>query len=382
MSYYAFFVMILLQGWILMMIYIASRRRYAEQAPRLGEDLPLVTFVVPALNEEETIESAMRSLMALDYPNYEVVAVDDRSTDHTGEILDRLAGEFPDRLRSVHVRELPSGWLGKCHALDLGAGYGNGEWLVFIDADVQLAPEALRMAMGYALRANADHVTLFPRMLWGDPFEAALLTFFAMALEIGFKSWKVESRALDSYIGIGAFNMIRRSLYRSFGGHHALRMEIADDMKLAYLAKKHGGRSMAVRAESQVQVRWRRGVFDTVRALERSAFPGVGFDWGQVIAASLFFTLVMLAPYILPIFSDSITVLVPSFISIGIIIWAYALEAQDQDIPIWIGILHPIACILFVYAILRSAIVTTSRKGLSWRGTFYPIEDLKNGTVR
>lgn len=382
MSYYAFFVMILLQGWILMMIYIASRRRYAEQAPRLGEDLPLVTFVVPALNEEETIESAMRSLMALDYPNYEVVAVDDRSTDRTGEILDRLAGEFPDRLRSVHVRELPSGWLGKCHALDRGAGYGNGEWLVFIDADVQLAPEALRMAMGYAVRANADHVTLFPRMLWGDPFEAALLTFFAMALEIGFKSWKVESRALDSYIGIGAFNMIRRSLYRSFGGHHALRMEIADDMKLAYLAKKHGGRSMAVRAESQVQVRWRRGVFDTVRALERSAFPGVGFDWGQVIAASLFFTLVMLAPYILPIFSDSITVLVPSFISIGIIIWAYALEAQDQDIPIWIGILHPIACILFVYAILRSAIVTTSRKGLSWRGTFYPIEDLKNGTVR
>jgi cellulose synthase/poly-beta-1,6-N-acetylglucosamine synthase-like glycosyltransferase len=364
------------------MIYIASRRRFAEQAPRLGDILPSVTFVVPALNEEETIESAMRLLMALDYPDYEVVAVDDRSTDRTGEILDRLADEYPGRLRVLHVEELPSGWLGKCHALDLGARNARGEWLVFTDADVKLESGALRTAMGYALRGGLDHVTLFPRMLWHDPFEAALLTFFAMSLEIGFKSWQVESDARDAYIGIGAFNLIRESLYRSFGGHYALRMEVADDMKLAYLAKKHGGRSMAVRSGGQVQVHWRKGVFDTVRGLQRSAFPGVGFDWLQVIAATIFFTLVMLAPYVLPFLSDSITVLIPSLVSIAVIIWAYALEAQDQKIPVWIGVLHPIACILFVYSILASAIAITARGGVTWRGTFYPIEELKRGTVR
>ncbi len=381
MPIYAFFVMVLLQAWLLMTLYIASRRRRLSQAPRAGRELPPMTIIVPALNEEETIGPAMRSLLELDYPDYEIIAVDDRSTDRTGEILENLAAEHPERLRVIRITELPEGWLGKCHALDAASAHARGAWLLFTDADVVIDRHALRGAMGYALQYDLSHLTLFPQMLWKGYIEAALLGFFAMAIGGGFRIWRVESRSLDAYIGIGAFNMIRRSLYESFDGHRALRMEVADDMKLAYLAKKHGGRSMAVDSEGRVRVRWRQGVRDTVRGLERSAFPGIGFDWFQVIAAVTVCLGVMLAPYILPFFSDSVLVLAPSIVSIVVIIWVYALESHGKGMPVWIGVLHPVAVLLFAYAILRSAVVTTLRGGLAWRGTFYSIAELKKGGV-
>ncbi len=361
---------------------IALRSRSALDAPPPPERWPSITIVVAALNEEGTIGPAMRSLLELDYPAFTVVAVDDRSTDRTGEILDRLAGEFPDRLRVLHLTELPAGWLGKCHALWRGSALADGEWLLFTDADVLFDADVLRVAARFAEGDGADHLVLFPRLLWHGYVEAALLGLFATALSVAFQTWRVESRSLRAYIGIGAFNMIRRRLYDSFGGHEPLRLEVADDMKLGYLAKKHGGRSMAIDSAGKVRVRWREGALDVVRGLERSGFAGVNFSWLKIVLATIFFFGVMLAPYALPLITASATV---RWLSLGSIVAAmavYALAARSNRLPIWIGALHPAAVILFTVAFLRSAIVTSLRGGLSWRGSFYRIEDLKRGTVR
>jgi len=382
MLLYASIVTTLILVWLLLVIHLARRQRHVRDTPIMAAPWPTVTVIVPAMNEEETIEPAMESLLRLDYPGLQIIAVNDRSTDRTGAILDDLAARHPERLMTIHVTELPAGWLGKCNALTEGARHATGDWILFTDADVIFEPHALRTAIAFADGHRADHIVLFPEMLWGGYVEAALLSLFTMALAVGFQTWRVEGSSQRAFIGIGAFNMVRREIYERFGGHTPLKLEVADDMKLGYLVKKHGGRTIAVSSGGQVKVRWRNGALDTVRGLERSGFAGMDFFWPKLIAAVAFCVCVMLAPYILPFVAGSTTVTALCGISLGLILLIYALNGRANRFPIWIGLLHPVACALFIYAFVRSAVVTTARGGLVWRGTFYSIAELKRGTVR
>src|ERR1039458_4513228 len=154
---------------------------------------PRVTIVVPARNEEADIESSLRALLALDYDNYEVIAVNDRSTDRTGEIMESVARSHKpdmgapflasfarsgDRLRVIHHRELPVGWMGKTHAMWTAANAATGDWLLFTDADVLFKPESLRRALAYAEAERADHVVLFPQMIMKRPGEYMMIPLF------------------------------------------------------------------------------------------------------------------------------------------------------------------------------------------------------------
>ena len=127
------------------------------------ETLPTLSVLVPACNEASTLERAMQSLLAMDYPRLEIIAVNDRSTDGTGELLERLAAANP-RLRVRHVTALPSGWLGKNHALHIASQEATGDWLLFTDADVVYTPDALLRAVSYARRVGADHLVVSPRI--------------------------------------------------------------------------------------------------------------------------------------------------------------------------------------------------------------------------
>lgn len=379
---YALIVAVLTFVWLAIVILAALRQRHARDLPPAPAVWPTVTIIVAAMNEESTIQPAMLSLLALDYPELDIVAVNDRSTDRTGAILDTLAATHPGRLQVIHVHHLPERWLGKCHALHAAAPHAHGEWLLFTDADVLFEPDALRTAVTFAASANADHIVLFPRMLWKGYTEAALLTLFTMAFTFGFQLWRVESRSKRAFVGVGAFNMIRRDFYERFGGHEPLRLEVADDVKLGYLVKKHDGRSMTVNSDGQVKVRWREGARDTVRGLERSGFAGLDFNWFKLIGVLVLCLGIMLAPYVLPLFNDSSAVIALCTASIAMILVAYGISARMHGLPLWIGLMHPVACILFAWAFARSAVLTTVQGGLSWRGTFYSVEELKKGTVR
>ncbi|MBS1911930.1 MAG: glycosyltransferase [Bacteroidetes bacterium] len=381
-AWYAVVVLLVMLAWLALMLAQARGQRHAAHAPPMAGPWPSISIIVPAMNEEDTIQPAMRTLMALDYPNLQVVAVDDRSTDATGAILDRMALEYPERLRVSHITELPSGWLGKCNALQHGAAMATGSWLLFTDADVLFQPATLRGAMAFAVEHAADHVVYFPRMLWHGIIEASLLSFFSMVFTLGFQTWRAESGSRRAYVGVGAFNLVRRSTYDRFGGHQALRLEVADDLMLGYLVKKHGGRTLAVNAGEDVRVRWRLGARDTVRGLERSGFAGLGFSIVRVAGTVAGTIGVLLAPYILPFVVPVPAVVIPSIAAIGAIVAAYAVNRRVQHFPVWIGLLHPVACTLFVYAFVRSAVMTSARGGLSWRGTFYSIAELKAGRVR
>ncbi|MCB0712926.1 MAG: glycosyltransferase [Ignavibacteriae bacterium] len=340
-----------------------------------------ISAIFAARNEEANIGQTLESLLQQKCENIEIIAVNDRSNDTTGFIINQFADQYPI-IRAVNVEVLPSGWLGKCNALQKGVEESKGEWLLFTDADVKFDSDVVRQAINSAELYEADHLVLFPELLWQSPMEAGLLAFFTMMLGVGFQFWRVEQASLRSYVGIGAFNMIRRSLYERFAGHHALRLEIADDMKLGYLAKKYGGKSVPLYSEGKVRVRWREGAWDVVRGIIRSGFPGINFNWFRLIFATVGIVVVFILPFFLLSFNPTGGTVVFSALAILFSTISIALSARSQRIPLWTLFLYPLAAGLFVCGILLSAIVTTVRGGVGWRGTFYSIEELKRGSVK
>ena len=192
--------------------------------PRLGRgggprSAPaLVSVVIPARNEERDVEQAVRSQLRQDYERFEVVAVDDRSTDSTPAILTRLAAE-DSRLRVVSGAEPPPGWLGKPHALRQGAAAARGELLLFVDADVRYEPAALSEAIGHLEREGLDFLTLLPRVEMRGFWENVLMPYLLLSFfqAPGFlANWR---RPRSVAVGGGAGNLVRRAVYDSVGGH-------------------------------------------------------------------------------------------------------------------------------------------------------------------
>ena len=190
------------------------------EAPEGG--WPSLAILFAARNEEEAVGPATRSFLAQDYPGLEVIAVDDRSTDATGAILDAIAaGE--DRLRVVHVRELPGGWLGKTHALQSASEATSATWLLFSDADVILAPEALRRAVAWAEREGIDHVAVMFDVVTEDEGERIFLAFFGLMFAVYAPRWQVAARESRTHVGVGAFNLVRAEAFHAIGGSAAWR---------------------------------------------------------------------------------------------------------------------------------------------------------------
>ncbi len=256
----------------------------ADIAPVLPADPPSLSVIVPARNEAHVIEPALRSIIALEYPRLEVVVIDDRSEDDTGAIVDRLSAEFP-ALQVVHVRELPPGWLGKTHALHVGASRAKGEYLLFSDADVHYEPTALQRAVAFCLDRRLDHVTIFPDL----PLRSAFLQSGSLGGFLGllmlFRPWKARESGRHG-LGIGAFNLVRAATYRGAGGHAAIAMEVIDDIELGRLMGEHGRQDMLM-GMRMVSVEIYRTAMEMLRGLQKNIFAFLRFSAPVLIAATI-----------------------------------------------------------------------------------------------
>ncbi len=205
-------------------------------------DLPLVSVLVPARNEAGTIGDCLRSLLALDYPGLEIIVIDDRSTDHTANLVQAVAAQ-DSRVRLIQVKELPQGWTGKTHALHQGVSQATGDWLLFVDADTRQHPLNLRVVLGYAVREQADLVSLLPRLGSESFWERAVQPFAGIVLLILFRLPRVNSDAhpRDAFAN-GQYILIRRSVYEAVGGHEAVRTHFVEDIQLGRRVKSAGHR--------------------------------------------------------------------------------------------------------------------------------------------
>jgi glycosyltransferase involved in cell wall biosynthesis len=343
---------------------------------------PRVSIIVPARNEEEHIGPALATLLKLDYDNYEVIAVNDRSTDRTGEVLDQIAStpEARGRLRVMHVAELPPGWLGKVHAMWTAANQASGDWLLFTDADVLFRPDVLRRALAYAEAESADHLVLFPRMIMHSPGERMMIAFFQTLFVFGHRPWKVADPKTKDHMGVGAFNLIRRRVYDAVGSYQALRFEVLDDMKLGKIVKNAGFAQRNVYGDDLISLRWAVGAMGMVNNLTKNFFAILSFQWPRALASAFALAFLNLMPFLGICLAHGWARL-PYAVALAAMFAIYLGMSGKSDVPAYYFVLHPISTALFVYILLRSMTLTLARGGVVWRGTFYPLEELRKRMV-
>jgi glycosyltransferase involved in cell wall biosynthesis len=391
-----FLGIVLALDWLIALAWLTRVLIWRRMLPRVpdltanfgapsGGRLPALSVIVPARNEAANIAATLRSLLGAEGVELQIIAVNDRSTDQTGVIMERAAaslaaaGGAPGKtLQVLQVVNLSPGWLGKTHAMALAAQQATGEWLLFTDGDVVFHPEALRRALQYATSSGADHLVLLPTVLlrsWGERMMIACLQVLSV---LGIRLWRVpDPGARRDSIGVGAFNLIRREVYDALGGWEAFRMEVLEDMTLGRRVKAGGYQQRVALGLDLVGVRWALGAFGVVDNLTKNLFALFRFRPAWLLAGicglatfTLFPLAACLAGYAL---------WWPTGIVLVAVFLAYQRAGRYQHFSAVQMLLFPVASLLLIYALLRSMMLALGRGGIWWRGTFYSLRELREG---
>jgi glycosyltransferase involved in cell wall biosynthesis len=336
---------------------------------------PMVTVIVPACNEEENIERAVVSLLAQDYSNLEILVVNDRSIDGTAGVLKGLQVQYP-QLAIHEITDLPEGWLGKSHALAQGAELANGEYLLFTDADVIMQPTTISRAIGLMVAERLDHLALTFENITSGWLLNCLILEIGLGLFCIFRPWAARNPQSSAFIGVGAFNLVKRSAYQAVGGHESIKMHPVDDLMLGKILKEHGFRQDCLLGRTFVAVPWYNTVGAMIDGLQKNVFSLVHYRVGLVFPMLFLHILMNITPVWGMIFSQGTERA----------LWVTALLMKllysffgllRQRLPVWYlpgAVLTPY---IVLYIILRSVCEVLRNGGITWRGRHYPLNELK-----
>lgn len=336
---------------------------------------PGLVVVVPARNEAGALPSAMQTLLEQDYPWLRIVAVDDRSTDDTGALLERIAAEHPEKLSVLHLTDVAEGWIAKTFAMETAAVRSRSEWLLFTDADVWFSPSILRRAIAYAEMTRADHLVVAPSAVlrtWGETYFTGFLTVLALWVV---RPWRVaDPTAYRDAVGAGAFNLIRRDALEELGGLAPQRLAIVEDLMLGRRVRAAGMRQRLAFAPGLVLVHWASGVRGLVRGMTKNLFAMVNFRLWH----ALFLACAIVLLYLTPLAGLAwYRTTLPSLVILACLGVQYRSMGELTGIAsrwVWLA---PLGAVTFLWAILRSVAVTTWHGGVRWRETFYPLRELR-----
>ena len=346
-----------------------------KTSPGTCTHTPLVSIIVPACNEETTLEPALRSLLQQDYSNLEIIVIDDRSTDTTFERITKLAQEFP-KIQVEQVKELPMGWLGKNHALYLGAQRARGEILLFTDADIVMRASTLSRAVAYFVNENLDHLSLIFRNLTPGGLLNAMVVDALGSLFLLLRPWNVRKKNNKTFIGVGAFNMIRSKAYRELGGHATFKMHPIDDIMLGKKVKQQGLAQDCLQGGDFVQVHWYENVPAMTRGLMKNIFAFYSYRIDYVAVALFGFILLTIVPVWGIIITQGASRI---FFSAAVLcrIAVFVCHAIGMKVPATLFLYSLVTPYLTVYIVIRAVWTTLKNQGIDWRGTHYSLEELK-----
>lgn len=388
----AWFAWLLALGWVWQAI---AALRGMPQLPDLtgkegaglpqlaSQGVPHLTVVVPACNEERAILATLRSLLDSTGIRLQIIAVDDRSKDRTGDLMDEVAGSAgpsPHLFTVLHNRQLPPGWLGKPHALDLGVRQATAPWLLFTDGDVAFAPRALELALRYAIASNLDHLVLAPTLLRRGFAEDAMQASIQAMAQWAVRLWKVADPVARDFLGVGGFNLVRREAFDRVGGFSALQMEVLEDVSLGWLIKRAGFRSAVALGPGLVNLRWIEGYFGIVRNLEKNGFAAFRYRTWLACAGCLG----LVAQALLPLAAmgadwPAAAAGVLIYLDIGLVFWA---NRRLNGISPAAAVLFAPSVLVLAFGFLRSLALTLAHGGVEWRGTRYPLVELRRRAIR
>lgn len=354
--------------------------RFLKDIPSLGTPPSLsVSIIVAARNEERNIREALQSVLNQDYERTEVFVIDDRSTDGTGAILDSMA-QANSRLRVVHVTDLPPGWLGKNHALYNGAKQATGDLLLFTDADVVMHPSTVRKAVGYLVANQLDHLTITPEVRMPGVLMEMFVGAFTIFFSLYARPWKAKDPKSKRFIGIGGFNLVRKGVYRAVGTHQAIAMRPDDDMKLGKLIKLGGYRQEVLFGRDMLKVEWYPSVRDMIDGLMKNVFAGMNYSVLAIVASSVAQLLLNVWPFLGVFLTHGVTRILNAVIVLLILFICWD-SARFHNSRGWYGVGFPISTLLSVYILWRSMLLTFMNNGIRWRGTHYPLAELRANKV-
>jgi len=347
--------------------------------PLPDAECPRVSVIFAARDEEEKLPSALATLVAIDYPGLEIIAVDDRSTDATSRILDEFAASH-SQLKVVHVKELPVGWLGKPHALLKGYEASTGRVIVFTDADVKFQPDALRRIVALFRARKLEHLALLGDVERSGFWDTVLISFFAMGFQLATDPYSVSNPHSRAYVGVGAFQMMNREAYEACGTHRRLAMEVVDDMKLGKIVKMAGLRSGVAVAPDLVSVAWHLGLRNLIRGTEKNFFAGAQFRVTTAAQQILALVVMNVVPVFGVMFGHGWILLFAAVAVVMAMGFHCGVDIVMRISPLYCLTL-PLGALIFAYMVLRSTVVTLRQGGIIWRGTFYPLDELRRGLV-
>ncbi|MCX7020516.1 MAG: glycosyltransferase family 2 protein [Candidatus Sumerlaeota bacterium] len=349
--------------------------RYQQNLPPAIS--PHVTVVIAARNEERRIADCLNSLLAQDYPDIDIIVVDDRSDDATGSIAESIAARSGGRLRVLHVTALPAGWLGKCHAMNLGSELAAGDYILFTDADVIFARGALSAAISYAVMERADMLSVSPDVIMNSFWERVMIQAFAQLLTLAYPPWRAVSDKSRSFTGVGAFNLVHREAYLKAGGHLSLRLQVIDDIGLGKLIKHSGGRLRFALGDGLLSLRWLESVSGVIRGLEKNAFACMRYSVFLAIVSLSALMFVSWWPVLGMLAGPPVTRLICAAVYLllecGIGIAATRLMHNNP----FYSFMFPVGSLLIAWTVIRSAWITVRNGGVKWRDTFYDLDDLR-----
>ncbi|HUX44407.1 MAG TPA: glycosyltransferase family 2 protein [Terracidiphilus sp.] len=341
---------------------------------------PDLTVIVPACNEEKTIAATLRSLLASTGLRLQIIAVNDRSVDLTGKSMLAVAEEAestgsPHTLEVLTIGQLPAGWLGKPHAMARAAARAKAAWLLFTDGDVLFEPKALELALRWAQSTQADHLILVPSLILRTTSERAMLGAMQALAQWTVRIWKVADPRARDFLGVGGFNLVRRSAYDAVGGFEALRLEVLDDLRLGWKIKRAGFAQQVALGPGLVRIRWIDGAFGVVHLVEKNGFALYRYRVGLHLLASL----AMLVQFLLPlagIAAGGWTMVagLVTYLGIGMV---YRANGRMSAVGAWHAILFAPMGMVISYGFLRSMVLALVRNGVDWRGTRYPLGELR-----
>ena len=350
----------------------------------MPEGEPSITVVVPARNEAAGVGACVDSLLRQDYARLRIVAVDDRSTDGTGAILDALASVHGKRLEVLHVEALPEGWLGKTHAMAMAARQAIAtvgcDYLLFTDGDVVFRPDAVRRALAQACATAADYFVVLPTTVVKTVGEGVLLAYLQVMAVWVVRIWRVsDARARRDALGVGAFNLIRAGAYQQLGGFEAMPMEIVEDLTLGRRVKKAGMRQRTAIAPGMICLHWAAGVRGILRGMMKNIFAVFRFRAGVLVAAAAAIAVACIGPVgFLAVPGARIA----GLIALASVAGLYRLLNRTNGISSMYAGLFPVAAALVVSTMMRSMAITLARGGVNWRGTFYSLAELRKHAGR
>ena len=340
---------------------------------------PRVSVLIPARNEEHKIQEGLTSVLAQDYENLEIIVLDDRSSDGTGQILSHMESQHP-HLRVFRILDLPAGWIGKNYALSFGAQCAMGELLLFTDADVVMQPSTVRQSVAYLLENRLDHLTLTPDVKIPGIALQVLVGVFSVFFAFFVKPWKVTDPRSSRFVGIGAFNLVRKEVYLAVGSHQAIAMRPDDDLKLGKLIKKNGYRQELLFGKGMLQVEWYSSVRELSQGLMKNMFAGVDYRISAVLAGTVVLLLLGWWPFVGVLLTDGVTRILN--LAIVVLIWGICWRSSKlTSLKPWFGLGFPLGALFFVYIQWKAMLTAFLTNGIDWRGTHYSLEELKANKV-